>query len=86
MANEDDIRIVRRAIVDDESSAMSISKLKKVLRGKVDEKVMMEAIDQLDKENKIFIGSKGITWVYNNSPKWKKAVREAIDFDELRRK
>ena len=86
MANEDEIRIVRRAIVDDESSAMSISKLKKVLRGKVDEKVMMEALDVLDRENKIYIGLKGVTWIYNRSPKLRKAIREGIDFDELRRK
>jgi hypothetical protein len=39
---------------------------------------MMEALDVLDRENKILIGLKGITWIYNRNPKLRKAIREGM--------
>jgi hypothetical protein len=77
MATQDEIRIVKRTIINDESSAMPISRLKKKLKGKIDEKIIMEALDALSKENKVYIGSKGITWVYNRNPRLQKEIKES---------
>jgi len=79
MANQNEIRMVKRTIINDESSAMPVSRLKKKLKGKIDEKTMMEALDVLSKECKIYIGTKGITWTYNRNPRLQKAIREGME-------
>jgi hypothetical protein len=85
MPTKKEVRMVEKAIIDG-ASAITLSKLKKTLKGKVDDNSITEIVEMFDKKNWVYIGSKGITWIRNTSPKWKKAVREAIDFDELRRK
>ena len=55
----------------------SYGELKRAMKAHMDYKTLQSIVNQLDKENKILIGEKGILWVYNPSPKLAKAIRAA---------
>lgn len=59
-------------------SAITIAKLKKILPKKINHNVLMLILDYLDKSNKIYIGVKGITWIKNNNPNLREAIRTGM--------
>ena len=73
------IMMVEETLKNVDQSAITVAKLKKKLPRQVNHNTLIMILDYLDKSNKIYIGAKGITWIYNSSPKWRKAVREAIE-------
>ena len=65
--------IVSNIINNMEDSVMSIAELKKKLKGKINNKSLILILKNLEEAGKIFIGSKGITWIHS-SPKHLKAM------------
>lgn len=56
-------------------TTMSVAELKEALPRKVMHSTLLQILDYLQFSGKIFIGTKGIIWVYNPSPKLEKAIQ-----------
>ena len=80
------IRMVEGVLKNMPGSDMKISELKRALPRKVNHNTLMAVIDYLDECNRIYVGRKGITWLVNDSPKFRKALKNAISYDEMRRR
>jgi hypothetical protein len=60
-------------------SVMSVPELKNNLPRKVNHNTLHLILDYLERSNKILIGLKGITWIYNQDSKIKKAIDEGFE-------
>lgn len=80
------IKMVEKALRDMPGSVMKISELKRALPRKVNHNTLMEVIDYLDGCNRIYVGRKGITWLVNDSPQMRKALKNSISYEEARRR
>ena len=70
------IKMVEETLENMEESTITVAKLKKILPKQVNHNTLIEILEYLEDSRKIYIGIRGITWVYNNSPKMKKALAE----------
>ncbi len=56
---------------------------KKDLEKKLYKKMSLEELEEilyyLEEKGKILVGEKGIVWIYNESPKLKKAIEEGLE-------
>ena len=71
--------MVEKALENMLGSVMTFAELKKALPKKVNHNTLKEIVDYLDKSNKIYIGIRGITWIYNPSPKLEKAIEKGFE-------
>ena len=74
--NLNTILMVEGTLQNMPDSVMTIAELKRALPRKVNHNTLKQILDYLDKSNKIYIGVRGITWVFNDSPILKKAIAE----------
>jgi len=58
---------------------MTREQLKKKLPKKVMHQTLNIVLDYLERSGKIMDGRKGLLWIYNPSPKLKKAIKEGIE-------
>lgn len=58
-------------------SAVTIAQLKRELPKQVNHYTLMAILEYLEKSNKIAVGLKGITWIFNPSPKLAAAIAKA---------
>jgi hypothetical protein len=81
------IKMVEDILKNLELYTITFAGLKRKLPKKVNHNTLKEIIRYLDSSNKIFIGVDGITWIYNPSKKFKKAVSEAtrIEPEDIRK-
>ncbi|MBU1199399.1 MAG: hypothetical protein KKF46_03660 [Nanoarchaeota archaeon] len=77
------ILMVENTLKNMDESVISIAGLKKILPKQVNHNTLMNIIDYLDINNKIYISVKGITWIANDSPKWREAIRKASTYEEI---
>ena len=82
----DTILMVEDTLKNMPGSVMKISELKRALPRKVNHNTLMKVIDYLDESNKIAVGRKGICWLVNDSPKFRKALKNSISYEEILRK
>jgi len=68
------IIMVEAALKSMDDSVIKVSKLKRILPKKINHYTLMKVIDYLDRSNKIVIGTKGVTWIFNDNPKMRKAI------------
>lgn len=73
------ILMVEDALRRSEYGTTTIAELKRLLPRQVNHNTLMAVLDYLDKSNKIYFGAKGITWIYNTSPKLRKAIAEGFE-------
>ena len=69
------IKMVEHVLQTMDESVITFAELKRRLPKQVNHNTLKEIIEYLDHSNKIVIGSKGITWTYNPSPKLAEAIR-----------
>ena len=69
-----DVLLVEEALQDSNESIVTMSQLKKLLHGKINQNTLTIILSYLDVENKIVVSSKGITWI-----KSKKKLLELMD-------
>ena len=62
-----------------EGSVMKVAELKRKLPRQINHNTLMLILQYLERSNKIITGLKGITWIYNPSPKLKKAISEGFE-------
>lgn len=73
------INTVEETLQKMDESAISVVNLKKILPKDINHNTLMNILGHLDKENKILMGSKGITWIYNPNFNLKKAIAEGLE-------
>ena len=59
-------------------TVVSKSELKRRLPTQIMHQTLNLILDYLEKSGKIIIGPKGITWIYNENPKFKKLLKKAV--------
>lgn len=77
------IKMVEDTLKNMDESIVKISELKKKLPKKVNHITFKKIIDYLEDSNKIVSSHKGITWIFNNSPKLKRAIEKGTDWELL---
>ncbi|OIO80309.1 hypothetical protein AUJ84_04015 [Candidatus Pacearchaeota archaeon CG1_02_32_132] len=60
-------------------SVISIAELKRKLPRQINHNTLVLILQYLEMSNKIAFGLKGITWIYNDNPKLKKAIYEGFE-------
>ncbi len=58
-------------------SAVTVAQLKRELPKQVNHYTLMAILEYLEKSNKIAVGLRGITWIFNPSPKLAAAIAKA---------
>jgi predicted AAA+ superfamily ATPase len=53
-----------------------VSAIKKELPKQVNHNTLMNILEYLENSNKIYVGLKGITWVYNTNPKLQEDIKK----------
>ena len=59
-------------------TVISKNELKRRLPTKIMHQTLNLILEYLEESGKIMIGSKGITWIYNDNPTFKKLVAKAV--------
>jgi len=77
------ILMVEDVLKNMDESLIKVSQLKKRLPKQINHNTLLNILDYLQKSNKILIGVKGIVWLVNDSPKWREAIRNSHDYDEI---
>ena len=67
-------------ILKNANNLMNREQLKKKLPTKIMHQTLNVILKYLEDSGKILDGRKGICWIYNDSPKMKKAIAEGIRF------
>ncbi|MGV8162217.1 MAG: hypothetical protein ACP5N2_02670 [Candidatus Nanoarchaeia archaeon] len=75
------IRMVEKSLKNMDQSEIKIHELKKILPRKVNHNTLLEVLEYLDESNKILVGVRGITWVYNPSKKLQKVIKEGTEIN-----
>ena len=60
-------------------SVVTVAELKRKLPRQVNHNTLKVILEYLEKSNKIIVTMRGITWVYNPSPKLKKAIEQGME-------
>lgn len=73
------VLMVERVLENMDESVIKVAELKRRLPKQVNHRVLMVILDYLQESNKIFIGTKGITWISEPNPRLKKILRNAFE-------
>jgi hypothetical protein len=72
----DTIKMVEKTLNNMDESVIKVSALKRLLPKQVNHNTLLEILDYLQNSHKIFIGTKGISWVHTG-PKMKNILAKA---------
>jgi len=73
------VLMVEDVLKNMKGSVMKIAELKKRLPKQVNHNTLMVVLEYLERSGKIYVGLKGITWIYNPSPKMMKAIANGLE-------
>jgi len=62
-------------------TVISRNELKRRLPTQIMHQTLNLILEYLENSGKIYIGPKGITWIYNDNPKFKKLLEKAVRID-----
>ena len=62
-----------------DDSVVKVPDLKRALPKQVNHNTIMSILEYLEESNKIAVGVRGITWVYNTNPNLRKAVYSGLE-------
>ncbi|ODS35760.1 hypothetical protein BEH94_06150 [Candidatus Altiarchaeales archaeon WOR_SM1_SCG] len=60
-------------------SAITLPELKKSLPKQVNHNTLRVILEYLEDSNKIVVGMKGVTWIYNTNPGLRRAVAHGLE-------
>lgn len=72
------IKMVEKALKEMPDSVIKISELKRLLPKQINHNTLKNILEYLQESNKIFIGVKGITWIYNDDPVLIDAIKKGL--------
>ena len=70
--------LVIEKTLQEADTVISKSELKRRLPTQIMHQTLNLILEYLEKSGKIIIGSKGITWIFNNNPKLKSLLNKAV--------
>lgn len=73
------VLMVENVLKNMDESVITIAELKRRLPKQVNHNTLKVILEYLEGSNKIIVTMKGITWVYNPSPKLKKAIERGVE-------
>jgi len=73
------VLMVEDVLKNVDESVITIAELKRRLPKQVNHNTLKIILEYLEASNKILVTMKGITWVYNPSPKLKKAIEHGVE-------
>lgn len=73
------ILMVETTIKNTDDSLISVAEIKRQLPKQVNHNTLMSILEYLEQSNKIAVSLKGLTWIHNNNPKIRKAIREGLE-------
>lgn len=68
--------MVENTLKNMNDSVFKVSAIKKELPKQVNHNTLMNILEYLENSNKIYVGLKGITWVYNTNPKLQEDIKK----------
>ena len=71
--------MVEETLKNSEDSIITIAQLKRELPKQINHNTLKEILDYLQELNRIYVSVKGITYIYNPSPKLQKAIDEGYE-------
>ncbi len=73
------VLMVESVLKNMDESVITVAELKRRLPKQVNHNTLKVILEYLEASNKIIVTMKGITWVYNPSPKLKKAIERGVE-------
>ena len=68
-------------VLQEADTVISRNELKRRLPTQIMHQTLNLILEYLENSGKIYIGPKGITWIYNDNPKFKKLLEKAVRVD-----
>ena len=62
-----------------DESVITVAELKRKLPKQVNHNTLKVILEYLEASNKILVTMRGITWVYNPSPKLRRAIERGVE-------
>jgi exosome complex RNA-binding protein Rrp4 len=59
-----------------DGSIVTIAEIKKALPKQINHNTLITILEYLEKSFKIYVGVRGITWIENNDPRMREAIRK----------
>jgi hypothetical protein len=78
--NLNTILMVEKTLQNMPNSTFKMSEVKRALPVKINHYTLKNILEYLDESNKIYVGIKGITWIHNDNPALRKAIREGFEY------
>ena len=73
------VLMVENVLENMDESVITVAELKRKLPRQVNHNTLKVILEYLEASNKILVTMKGITWVYNPSPKLKRAIEKGVE-------
>ena len=73
------VLMVEKVLENMDESVITVAELKRKLPKQVNHNTLKVILEYLEASNKILVTMKGITWVYNPSPKLKRAIEHGVE-------
>ncbi len=70
--------LVVEKTIQEADTIVSKNELKRMLPTQIMHQTLNLILEYLEKSGKIMVGSKGITWIYNDSPRLKNLLQKAV--------
>lgn len=77
------IRMIEDTIKNYPHSIITVAELKRNLPRQVNHNIIIEVLEYLQENLKIYMSPKGITWTDSRSEELKKLIKESISYEEL---
>jgi len=73
------VLMVENTLKNMNESVIKISQLKKKLPKQINHNTLMVVLEYLERNNKILVGLRGITWIHNTDKNLRKAISEGFE-------
>ena len=73
------VLMVEETLKNMEESVIKIADLKRKLPKRVNHQTLKIILEYLERSNKILVTMKGITWIHNENPNLKKALKHSLN-------
>ena len=73
------VLMVEKVLENMDESVITVAELKRKLPKQVNHNTLKVILEYLEASNKILVTMKGITWVYNPSPKLRRSIERGVE-------
>lgn len=80
------MNMVEETLKNMNESLITVAGLKKILPKQVNHNTLLDILDRLQHDNKIYMSAKGITYIYTSPENMKKILANSVPYPEILRK